>query len=138
MIMLLIKSIIATPNKQFDVAIISWNQHINSHYDYLFILPLYACMIFSNNIALVTNPSPFETGVIYETFSITSFNSTSPHNFPFLSRFISTSITTVPCFNHSFFLPHSRYHNIRLSHFFPKQQLFSLEDSLTQFLLKFG
>lgn len=103
MIMLLIKSIIATPNKQFDVAIISWNQHINSHYDYLFILPLYACMIFSNNIALVTNPSPFETGVIYETFSITSFNSTSPHNFPFLSRFISTSITTVPCFNHSFF-----------------------------------
>ena len=114
MIMLLIKSIIATPNKQFDVAIISWNQHINSHYDYLFILPLYACMIFSNNIALVTNPSPFETGVIYETFSITSFNSTSPHNFPFLSRFISTSITTVPCFNHYLryiIYPHFAYEN---------------------------
>lgn len=42
MIMLLIKSIIATPNKQFDVAIISWNQHINSHYDYSFWLSAYA------------------------------------------------------------------------------------------------
>ena len=49
-------------------------------------------------MVIVIGPTPPGTGVMSDAFLETSSKSTSPHSFPFSSRFIPISITTAPSF----------------------------------------
>src|SRR5262245_47058387 len=62
-------------------------------------LAAFSVLYRSRQIAI--GPTPPRTGVIHAARSLAVSNSTSPDNFPLLSRFTPTSITTAPGLTHS-------------------------------------